>query len=378
MAILSSPSPKAPKTSFLKEKHFLHGFRLLPQFGPSRLAKVFKRFGSFKLAFHAGAGELKTAGLEQPIIEVFLHHREKLDLQKSIRNLEQQNIKLLTFDDKTYPKLLSAIPDSPPLLYYRGLLENPHELCVSVVGTRRITSYARAIIPDLIQPLCKDGITVVSGLAYGVDSAAHQAAIEVKERTIAVLGGGIDDDSIYPRGNLHLAQKILQAGGAIISEQPPGTQSVKQNFVTRNRIISGLSAATLIVECATKSGALITASHAKKQQRLVLAVPGPIYSPQSEGSNNLIKSGATCVTSSADIFDALSIKTPSLKLNKKLPTLSANERRLLETITNQPQQANILIRNSGLEPGIATATLTFLEMKGRIKQLGSGQYIKID
>src|SRR5581483_7263662 len=267
------------------------------------------------------------------------------------------------------------IPKFPPILYFKGSL-SADELCVAVVGTRQITNYGRAVIPRLVEPLVDAGACVVSGMAFGVDSAAHEIVVKKGRRTIAVLGGGLDEKSLYPRHHAFLAENILSAGGALLSEYPIGTPNFKQNFVARNRIISGLSVATLIIECDLKSGTLITAKHALDQNRQVYAVPGPIYSPQSAGPNNLLKMGAKAVTAAADILEDLNLETlPQQQQTQSAFGDSAEESALLKLLSFEPLIINELIKQSGLNPAQVTSALTFLEMKGRIKNLGGQQYI---
>ena len=251
------------------------------------------------------------------------------------------------------------------------------EVCMAVVGTRKVTTYGLSVIPDLVDPLVEAGITIVSGMAFGVDSQAHQRAILKKARTVAVLGGGLDDKSLYPKHHQLLAQEILDCGGALLSEYPPGTPNFKQNFVARNRIISGLSLGTLVVECDLDSGSLITARHALDQNRQVYAVPGPIYSEMSKGPNNLLKMGAKAVSEAKDILEDLNLKTLPLEIDsRKILGQNPTENKLLEIIGKQPVGVNEIIRVSGLDAGEVSSALTFLEIKGYIRNLGGQQYVR--
>lgn len=359
-----------------KEALYLHSFNLLPQFGPSRLFKLYQYFTDFKKAFQAAPAELLAAGIEPEIAKIFLSHREKIDLALEAQKLAEENINILTFKEEAYPELLLEIPKFPPILYYRGQMPASDELCVAVVGTRNITNYGRTVIPNLIEPLVEAGITIVSGMAYGVDAAAHQIALDKNRRTIAVLGGGLDQKSLYPKHHSLLAEKILQAGGALLSEYPIGTPNFKQNFVARNRIISGLSIATAIIECDLQSGTLITAHHALDQNRTVYAVPGPIYSAQSQGPNNLIKMGAKPLTSANDILEDLNLtNSQQQQENQSLFGDTPEEVRLLGLLSHEPVIIDELIKKSALDAGKVSSTLTFLEMKGKIRNLGGQQYI---
>ena len=359
-----------------QESLYLHSLNLLPQFGPARLGLLAKRFGSFSKAFNATQEQLTLAGIDPQIAGSFLDLRAKINLGQELEKLQDANIKLLTFRDKNYPKLLLEIPKAPPLLYYKGVMSEPEELCLAVVGTRNITNYGRIVTPLLVEPLVDAGAVIVSGMAFGVDAAAHETAIKKGRRTVAVLGGGLDEPSLYPKHHTLLAQKILDTGGSLLSEYPIGTPNFKQNFVARNRIISGLSVATLIIECDLQSGTLITAKHALDQNRQVYAVPGPIYSPQSLGPNNLIKMGAKLITEANDVLQDLNLETlPEQQAAQAAIGDSKEESILLKLLNHEPVIINELIKESGLDAAAVGSALTFLEMKGKIKNLGGQQYV---
>ena len=363
--------------TLLENKLYLHCFNLLPQFGPTRLLMIAKYFNNdFKQAFLSGKNEFLNLGLEKDLVESWLKLKVEINLETETAKLEKENISLLTFLDDTYPKLLLEIPKYPPILYVRGQMQNNDELCFGVVGTRKITTYGRSIIPDLITPLVKAGAVIVSGMAFGVDSEAHKIAVQNHKRTIAVLGGGVDNHTIYPKHHQFLAEEILNTGGALISEYPIGTPNFKQNFVARNRIISGLSIGTLVIECDLESGSLITARHALDQNRQVYAVPGPIYSPESRGPNNLLKLGAKAVTEAKDILEDLNLQNlPEEIDNQQIFGDNPLETKLLNSITKQPMLVNELIKLSGQEAGEVLSALTYLELKGKIRNLGGQQYI---
>ncbi len=361
---------------FSKDSLYLHGLNLLPQFGPARLALLAGRFRSFKDAFTANEGALLSAGLDAELVKAFLTLRDKIDLSAETEKLAQEQISIVSFRDANYPKLLLEIPKFPPILYYRGRMDEAEELCIAVVGTRQITNYGRTVVPQLVEPIVDSGAVIVSGMAFGVDSASHEIAVKKNRRTIAVLGGGLDEKSLYPKHHALLAKRIVDTGGALISEYPVGTPNFKQNFVARNRIISGLSVATLIIECDLQSGTLITAKHALDQNRNVYAVPGPIYSPQSQGPNNLIKMGAKLITNANDILEDLNLETlPAQQEAQNNFGDTKEESAILKLLSYEPLIINELIKQSGLPPSQVTSALTFLEMKGRIKNLGGQQYI---
>lgn len=359
-----------------EQKIYLHAFNLLPQFGPARLGQMANFFENFQKAYQAPVAELIRAGLDRDLAEKFDRHRLTLNLEREMEKLSANKISILTLWDEKFPKLLKEIPKAPPILYVRGKMDEPEELAVAVVGTRMITNYGRTIIPGLIEPLIQRGVTIVSGMAFGVDSAAQDLAAKAGRRTIAVLGGGLDEKSLYPKHHALLAQNIIEAGGALISEYPVGTPNFKQNFVARNRIISGLSIATVVVECDLQSGTLITARHALDQNRQLYAVPGPIYSPQSQGPNNLLKMGAKPITSAEDILEDLNLKTlPEQKATQTLVGDSKEETVILKLLGFEPKLINDIIKDCGLEASAVTSTLTFLEMKGKIRNLGGQQYV---
>lgn len=354
---------------------YLHALNLLPEFGPARLYQLGEFFGEFETAYHANTKSLQQAGIESELAEKFLRLRERINLELETEQLESEGINLISYHDKSYPKTLLETTRFPALLYVKGKMENNDEACLAVVGTRKITTYGRSVTPTLVEPLCLAGMTIVSGLAYGIDALAHQTAVKFGRRTIAVLGGGLDEKSLYPQNHAALAAEILDAGGALLSEHPPLTPCLKHHFISRNRIISGLSLGTLVVECGLDSGSLITARHALEQNRTVYAVPGPIYAAESRGPNNLIKIGAKLVTEAQDILEDLNL--PVLEISAENRTLLADspaEAKLLSVIQHEPLTIDELIKLSGLPPAETNSTLTFLEMKGKIRNLGGQQY----
>lgn len=359
-----------------EDRLYLHGLNLMPQFGPARLGLLLKRFGTSENAFLASRSKLIEAGLTDELAEHFLSRRDTINLQTEAEKLSRQQINILIADDSAYPKLLLEIPKRPPILYFKGKMDSPEELAIAVVGTRNITNYGRSVVPKLVESLVDAGATIVSGMAFGVDAAAHEEAIKKGRRTIAVLGGGLDEASLYPKHHSLLAKRILDSGGALLSEYPIGTPNFKQNFVARNRIISGISVATLVIECDLQSGTLITAKHALDQNRTVFAVPGPIYSPQSEGPNNLLKMGAKPATSANDILEDLNLEAlPIQQESQNLIADTKEEAVLLKLLNHEPVIINELIKQSGLEASAVSSALTFLEMKGKVRNLGGQQYV---
>ena len=278
------------------------------------------------------------------------------------------------FQDKNYPPLLKKIPDPPKILYFRGTLNVPKEKCFAIVGTRRCSAYGKEVALNMAADLSRAGLTIVSGLAPGIDTAAHLAIVERNQRTIAVLGTGLDEKSIYPKSNLQLSRKIVETGGCLISEYPSGTPGTKFTFPRRNRIISGLSLGVLVVEAKLKSGALITANFARKQKRLVFAVPGPLQSLNSQGPHLLIKSGAKLVETAQDVLTGLGFnKTKSLF--EETEGQGDDETKLvLQALKEGPLEINEIIQKTRITASIVMASLTILEIEGRVRNLGQNTY----
>jgi len=286
-------------------------------------------------------------------------------------------IKTVKIEDKKYPGLLKKIKDPPPLLYYIGKLPQEKEICFAIVGTRRYSLYGKKIALEISGRLAEAGLSIVSGLAPGIDTFAHLAALENQGRTIAVLGTGLDKKSFYPKENIKLAQKIVEKGGCLISEYPPGTRGTRFTFPQRNRIIAGLSQGVLVIEAKQKSGSLITANFAKREKRKLFAVPGSIYSLNSKGPHLLIKKGAKLAEKPEDIIKELGLNLklrPSLDKNGKRERLSAEEELILQALKGQILEINKIIEKTKLSAQKANTALAILEIKGRVKNLGGNNY----
>ena len=282
-------------------------------------------------------------------------------------------IKTITIKDKSYPKLLKEIKDAPEILYVRGKILSEDSF-FAVVGTRMASSYGKQIALEIAGELAEAGLTIVSGLAPGIDTFAHTAAVERNKRTIAVLGTGLDEKSIYPQSNLKLAQRILETGGCLISEYPPGTPGSKFTFPQRNRIISGLSIGVLIVEAKQKSGALITANWAKKQGRKIFAVPGPVHSLNSKGPHYLIKTGAKLVENANDILKELNIDLSVSDTDKPVRGENEEENLILEALKEEALYIDKIIEKTKLPASKIAGTLAILEIKGKVRNLGGNIY----
>ena len=283
-------------------------------------------------------------------------------------------IKTISVKDKNYPKLLKEIKNPPEVLYTRGELK-PDEKCFGVVGTRIFSSYGKQVALEIAGDLAEAGLTIVSGLAPGIDTFAHTATVERRKRTIAVLGTGIDERSIYPQSNLNLARKILETGGALISEYPPGTRGTQFTFPQRNRIISGLSLGVLVVEAKEKSGALITAEWAKKQQRLVFAIPGPIHSLNSKGCHYLIKHEvAKLIENANDILKELNLPAGRQVYQKGIIGETLEENLILKALEEEALYVDKIIEKTKLSAASIASSLAILEIKGKVRNLGGNIY----
>lgn len=271
----------------------------------------------------------------------------------------------------SWPPLLSEIANPPKSLAVIGQLPEDRP-CVAIVGSRKFSRYGEMVTSRLAYDLAKAGIVIVSGLALGIDSIAHRSALEAGGTTIGVLACGLDQ--VYPSSNRTLAKRMIEAGGALVSEYPEGMPPLKQNFPARNRIIAGLSLATLVTEAAAHSGALITAGFALEADRLVMAVPGNINSLLSAGTNNLLKAGAIAVTEARDVLLALDLEVPTLKAKIAKPA-SKQEAVILELMANEIFDSEDLIAQSGFDTAQFNQVITLMEISGKVRNIGAGRWI---
>lgn len=350
-------------------KAYWVGFNLAKGIGAVRLKALLDYYGDLETAWKAPADSLRAAGLPPRVLENLLHVRSSYSLEKVWENLQKRDISVLTWEDPDYPRRLREVDQPPPVLYVRGKLDD-EGWPVAIVGTRRVTVYGRQVTEELSTFLAENGITVVSGLARGVDRIAHENALKAGGRTVGVLGSGVD--RIYPPEHRNLAERMT-AQGAVISDYAPGTPPEGVNFPPRNRIISGLSIATIVIEAGEESGALITARFAAEQGRDVFAVPGSIYAPQSKGTNRLIRDGAAPLLKFEDLLEALHLN--KITEHQAARTLfgavaDATEARLLRVLADEPQHVDEICIQSGLPIEQVSATLTLMELKGMVRQVG--------
>ena len=290
-----------------------------------------------------------------------------------------EEIKEISIEDENYPKLLKEIKDAPKVLYYRGYLPKADSKGFAIVGARRCSAYGKQVALEIAGNLAETRLTIVSGLAPGIDTFVHMAVVEKGERTVAVLGTGIDEESIYPKENIKLAREIIEKGGCLISEYPPGTPGSYFTFPRRNRIISGLSLGVLIIEAKEKSGALITADWAKKQKRKVFAIPGSVYSLNSRGCHYLIKNGAKLVENTYDILKDLSslkeINLPQISRQEVLTGGNSQEENLiLNVLKAEALFVDKIIEKTKLPASKVISLLANLEIKDKVRNLGGNIY----
>jgi DNA processing protein len=356
-----------------KELRYWVGFNLVPQIGRVRFSQLENHFGDLEKAWKAGPSDLKQAGLEGHIIRGIQSARPGIDLDTEMEKLEKNSVRVYTYHDREYPARLKEIYDFPPLIYIKGSLTPQDEWCISVVGTRRATVYGRQVTEEIVEDLAKSKITVVSGLARGIDTIAHRRALDAGGRTIAVFGCGVD--TIYPGENFNLAKNIVEQG-AIISEYPLGTKPRPDNFPRRNRIMSGMSLGVLVVEADEISGAMITAHMALEQNREVFAIPGSILSPMSRGTNKLIQEGAKLVLNCIDILEELNLTASVHQIEmKEIIPATDTEALLLKQLSAEPVHIDEVCRGTGLPVSTVSGTLAIMELKGLVRQISTMNYV---
>ena len=357
------------------QKKYWVGFNLVKGVGSARMRTLLYAFGSAEDAWKAPVEALESAGLSPRLIENLSQLRSSDTVQRAWEDIQKNDIQVITWEDDDYPRRLKEIDQPPPVLYLRGQLSEADQWAVAIVGTRRITAYGRQVTEEIGRQLAQNGVSVVSGLARGVDSVAHLAALKNNGRTLAVLGNGIDQ--IYPPEHRKLAEDIIQQG-ALISDYPPGTAPEAANFPPRNRIISGLSQAVIVVEAGEKSGALITAAFAADQGRDVFAVPGYLYAPQSKGTNSLIHEGAHIFLDVMDVLEILNMsQVGQFRSARAALPADATESKLYSLLGREALHVDEIRFQTNLPIEQVTSTLTLMELKGLVRQVGNMRYIAI-
>jgi len=358
----------------MSELRYWIGFNRVPNIGPMRLRRLLDHFGSIEAAWHAGPAALRATQLPRQAIESLLYHRPRIDLDTELERLDHSGVKALTWDSDDYPSLLREIDAPPPVLYVRGSIVEADEFAIAAVGTRRASTYGREMTCQLVTGLVKNGLTIVSGLAYGIDATAHRAALDAGGRTIAVLACGLDQ--IYPARHRGLAQAIVR-NGALVSDYPLGTKPEAHNFPPRNRIISGLSLGTLVVEAGERSGALITLHYALEQGRETFAVPGRVHSVPSEGTNLALKRGeAKLVTCAKDILEELHLTmVPEQRETRRAVPATPAEKDLLAHLSQEPVHVDELVRRTGLPTATVSSSLAMMELRGIVRRVDNTCYV---
>ena len=355
------------------ERAYWVAFDQVPYIGPARFARLRERFGALDRAWNAPVRDLEDA-IDQRAAESVVRSRGTYSPLREMERIERLGISVVTIRDPEYPILLAQIPAPPPVLYVKGEIRQEDHAAIAMVGTRRSTSYGRDVTTRFAQEFAEAGICVVSGLARGIDGAAHEAAIRGGGRTIAVLGCGVD--IVYPPEHKNLAARIAE-NGAVISDYPPGRKPDAPNFPARNRIISGLSLGVVVVEAPARSGTLITVDFAADQGREVFVVPGSVLSENSAGGHRLLRDGARLVTCAADVMDDLRIgeRREQAAVQQSLP-LTEDERRLLNHVSGDPRHLDELMIAAGLSIAEGSGLVTMLELKGLIRDAGSRHFVR--
>jgi len=356
---------------------YLNALNKISGVGPQKFKLLLNFFSSPEEIWRAEAKEFRAAKIGEALTEKVIAERPAIDPDAEWEKMKKENIQMITLPGPSYPRLLKESANPPYIIYMKGdasLLEESAPM-ISTVGSRKYTTYGAQAAETLARDLANAGVTIVSGMALGIDTFAHRGALSAGGKTIAVLGNSLDDANIYPRNNFNLSRDILE-NGLLLSEYPLETSAGPMTFPARNRIIAGLSLGTVVVEAGEKSGALITAEMALENNRDVFAVPGPIFSLQSIGANNLIKKGAKVVTGVKDILEELNLDKVENKvpLTAKIPA-SKEEEVLLKILGSEPLHIDNISKISKLGTASAASTLSLMEIKGWAKNIGGQNYI---
>jgi len=353
---------------------------LLPNIGPVRVHRLLEHFGSAQSILSATSSELmQVRGIGKNASNVIANWQQNIDLGEELEKIRSRKINIITPEDPTYPSLLRQIYDPPVVLYSWGNLEKSDSEAISIVGSRQATHYGRETARKFGFQLANAGLCVVSGMARGIDSAAHEGALAAGGRTIAVIGSGLGE--LYPRENQQLAEKI-SANGAVISEFPVDFPPQKRSFPQRNRIVAGWARGTLVIEAGARSGALITAAQASDSNRDVYAIPGQINRPVSEGTNRLIQQGAKLVMDAGDVIEEMPAEVHQLAKTREIrpssdTILSNHEKIIYAALGNNQAHIDELANQVNMRVPEVSATLLKLEIKQLVKQLPGNYFVKL-
>jgi DNA processing protein len=359
----------------VKDIKYLLALNAHEKIGSQTIKKILSAFSELEIIWQGSEAELSKR-LEPKIVSLIIEAKKHFNPDRELEKILTHGIGYVTIFDKDYPPQLKEIYDAPALLYVKGNITALKLPSISVVGSRKYTIYGKRIAKALVKDCVNGGLSIVSGLALGIDGEAHRTALENEGITVAVLGCGLDN--IYPSNHRNLAHEIIEKNGALISEYSPGTPALSYNFPARNRIIAGLSLGTLVIEAGEKSGTLITAECALEYNREVFAVPGNIDADSSKGTNLLIQKGAKLILSAEDIFSELPIEVKfSQQKAKEILPESKEEKIILEILSNGEKLVDQIIALSKLNIIVVNSVLTMMEMKGMIENIGGGRYRKI-
>lgn len=359
------------------DKMHLNALYKVPGVGAQKLRILLAHFSSPHSAWTAERADLLRSGIGEKIADAIAKERASLDPETAWRDLMREEIMLLTREEKEYPSLLREIPSPPEVLYVKGTLPRADQPLLAIVGSRKMTAYGKQACYRLSHDLARGGVMIVSGMALGIDAVAHRAALDAGGMTIAIMGTSVDDAHLVPRANFTLARAIMQQG-ALISEYPLVMSASEGTFPARNRIMAGMVLGVVVIEAAEESGSLITATLALEYNRDVFAIPGSIFSPQSAGTNTLIKNGAKMVTCAADIMEELHIEQRKRTAQTRaIIPATPEEEKILALLKSIPEPCHIdkITRHTKLETHVSSATLSLMEMKGLVKNMGGDHYV---
>lgn len=359
----------------MDERAYWLGFHLIPGIGAATIARLIEAFGSLSTAWDADLAAFREAGVNQKSASRLIEQRDCIDLDKEWNRVQTAGVTLITLAEDSYPALLREIPNPPPVLYIKGEIRQEDETAIGVVGTRRMTRYGSEMARRLSTGLAAAGMTIVSGLARGIDGIAHREAVDAGGRTLAVLGCGVD--RIYPAEHRRLSEDVIE-NGALISQFPLGTGPDAHNFPERNRLISGLSLGVLVVEAPIKSGALITSSCAADQGRTVFAVPGSALSSSSDGPHQLIRDGAVLTATVDDVLQELNLERRQAVMENRrmLPDATGEEQEILKTLDGDPRHIDEIAIDTGINISQLSAMLLQMQLKGMVREVGGQHYAR--
>ncbi len=348
-----------------------------PKITYSRFKKAVNYFNNENNIWDAELSDFLNADWEEGVSAEFITWREKQTQEKLQNILDKENIRAVTINDDEYPKLLCEIPDPPFVLFVRGKIPEFSPRSLSVVGTRKHSAYAKIATEQIVNELVRRGFVIVSGLALGVDALAHATTLKAGGKTVAYLGSSVAQKEIYPAYNQKLAEEIINRGGAVISEYPPGFEPTNYSFPMRNRLIAGSTLGTLVIEAPVGSGSLITATNAKEYGRTVMCIPHPINSILGAGGNSLLQKEAKLVLKAEDILEILNLNLAVKQtVQQSIITFSSEEESILKNMSTEPKNIDFIIRESGLPAPQVSTIMVLLEMRGIIKNAGNMNFYK--